>query len=69
MDKVFEVIGVLIITVVAVCVFGLFLAWPLMILWNACLVPAVQGLREIGWIQAWGIMIVCGMLFKSTSSK
>jgi hypothetical protein len=28
------------------------LAWPVMMLWNGCLVPAVEGIKEIGWLQA-----------------
>ncbi len=37
-----------------------------MLLWNGCLVPAV-GVNEISWLQAWGIAILCSILFKSTS--
>jgi hypothetical protein len=42
------------------------LAWPVMALWNDCLVPAVDGTREIGWLQAWGIQVLFGILFKSS---
>jgi hypothetical protein len=52
--------------------FGFFMAWPVMKLWNGCLVPAVSILHVISWKQAWGIMFVCSILFKtsvSTSSK
>jgi hypothetical protein len=41
------------------------LAWPVMALWNSCLVPAIHGLNEIGWLQAWGIACLCSILFKS----
>jgi len=41
------------------------LSWPVMMLWNLCLVDAVSGLKEIGWVQAWGINILCGILFKA----
>ena len=40
-------------------------SWPVMMLWNECLVPAVDGLREVGWVQAWGISTLCGILFKT----
>lgn len=39
-------------------------AWVVMALWNACLVPAVTVLNEVGFWQMWGIMVVCNSLFK-----
>ena len=44
------------------------LAWPVMELWNQCLVPAVDGTHEIGWLQAWGIQFLANLLFKATIS-
>jgi len=40
------------------------LAWPVMELWNQCLVPAVGGIKEIGWLQAWGLQFLVNLLFK-----
>ena len=45
------------------------LSWPVMILWNECLVSAVEGIKEIGWIQAWGISTLCGILFKANITQ
>lgn len=45
------------------------LSWPVMTLWNECLMPAVTGIKEIGWIQAWGISTLCGILFNTTITK
>ena len=45
------------------------LSWPVMALWNGCLVDAVSGLKEITWLQGWGISILCGLLFKPSSVK
>ena len=45
------------------------LSWPVMMLWNGCLVGAVDGVKEIGWLQAWGIQFLFALLFKSTSTK
>jgi len=42
------------------------LSWPLYMLWNGCLVDAVSGVKEITWMQAWGINILAGILFKTT---
>jgi len=32
---------------------GLIVSYPIMILWNNCLVGAIAGANEIGWLQAW----------------
>ena len=48
---------------------GFLLAWPVMMLWNGCLVDAVTIVKPIGWLQAWGIAVLASFLFKSTSSK
>ena len=45
------------------------LSWPVMMLWNGCLVGAVDGVREVTWLQAWGIQFLCGILFKATLTK
>ena len=58
-------IGLLVILVL----FSFLLAWPVMELWNGCLVPAVDGIREIGWLQAWGLQFLFGILFKTTVNK
>jgi hypothetical protein len=45
------------------------LSWPVMMLWNGCLVPAVEGVKEIGWLQAWGLQFLVNMLFKLSVTK
>ena len=50
-----------------ILIIGLIVAWPTMMLWNGCLVDAVAGISPIGLLQAWGINILCGILFKSTA--
>lgn len=48
-------------------------SWPIWMLWNGCLVGAVDGVHQITWLQAWGLSIFCSFLFKnwnaSTSSS
>ena len=55
---------------VALIGFGLLLSfllsWPVMALWNGCLIGAVDGVHEITWLQAWGIATLCSILFKPT---
>lgn len=48
---------------------GFLLSFPVYLLWNGCLVGAVAGVSEVTWLQAWGLMILCSFLFKSTVSK
>jgi len=50
-------------------IIGFVSAWPVMKLWNGCLVPAVVGVHLISWKQAWGIMVLTSFLFKSSSSS
>lgn len=47
---------------------SIFLSLPVMWLWNGCLVPAINGVNEIGWLQAWGLSILVGLLFKTSVS-
>lgn len=43
----------------------LLLAYPLMVLWNDALVPAISGVHEIGWLQAWFLQVIVSLLFRS----
>ena len=52
--------------VLALVLVSFLLAWPVMMLWNGCLVGAIDGVREIGWLQAWGLQFLFGILFKTT---
>lgn len=61
MNIILKIIGVIAIVVVL----GLVMSYPVMLLWNACLVPAIPSIHEIDWLQAWGIMFLCNLLFKS----
>lgn len=69
METIAKVIGLTVAGVVSLVVLGLIVSLPVMWLWNACLVAAIPGIKEIGWLQAWGILILCGMLFKNSSSS
>lgn len=62
-------IAVFVGAVMLAVLLGLLLSYPVMLLWNACLVPATSAVREIEWLQAWGIMVLSSLLFKSSVSK
>jgi hypothetical protein len=59
--KVFDVLfaGLIILFVMAALV-----SLPVMLLWD-WLMPTIFGLKEITWFQAWGLLFLCGLLFKS----
>lgn len=42
---------------------GALLALPVMWLWN-WLMPELFGVKDVTWIQAWGLLVLCGVLFK-----
>lgn len=58
------VLVVLVATLVAAFIEGLFVMW----LWN-WLMPAIFGLGGITYWQGWGISFLCGMLFTRTVNK
>ena len=64
-----EIVSAFFMIVGVIVVFGLLFSYPVMLLWNGCLVPAMDGVKEIGLLQAWGLMILFGILFKSTIRK
>ena len=63
------VIGGVVLFAAVICAAGLLFSIPVWLLWNGCLVGAVAGVSEITWLQAWGILILSGFLFKSSTSK
>ena len=69
MKDVIVALGAIVASIATLLFLSFLLAWPVMELWNQCLVPAVDGTREIGWLQAWGIQFLFALLFKSTSTK
>lgn len=68
MEKVIVIVGGIVVSIVGLLFLSFLLSWPVMALWNGCLVDAVSGVKEVSWLQGWGISILCGILFKSSSS-
>lgn len=50
--------------ILAVFLFAAIMSLPVMLLWD-WLMPSIFGLRSITWFEAWGLMFLCGLLFKS----
>lgn len=57
-------IGVLI----AIGIMAVLMAWPTQMLWNHCLVPAIEGVNVIGFWQALGLNFLASILFKGTNT-
>ena len=68
MDKVFVVVGAVIVGLAGLMLFSFLLSWPVYMLWNGCLVDAT-GVEEVTWLQAWGLNILFGIMFKSGLSS
>ena len=71
MDKFYKILGLAVAGIIIIVIIGLLFSLPIMLLWNACLVPAIPAIAEIGWLQAWGINILFALLFArpTTSNK
>ena len=68
MEKLSTAIGTFIGIIIIGAIISIIMAWPVQLLWNVCLVPAVDGIHELGFWQALGINVLFQMLFKSTNS-
>ena len=66
MEKFAVFVGTVVLAIAGVLLLSFLLSWPVFMLWNGCLVDAVTGVKEVTWLQAWGITILCGFLFKTT---
>ena len=69
MEKIMIVIGTVVMGFAGLLALSFLLSWPVYMLWNGCLVGAVAGVSEVTWLQAWGLTVLCGFLFKSNVSK
>jgi hypothetical protein len=61
-------IGAAVVAVMVLVMFSFLLSLPVMLLWNGCLITAVDGVHELTWLQAWGISLLFGLLFKTTTT-
>ncbi len=67
--KLFELLITLLGAITFLLLLSFLLSWPVFMLWNGCLVDAITGVKEVTWLQAWGITILCGFLFKSNLER
>ena len=64
-----EKLGIFVSAIALLFVACILLAWPVQLLWNGCLVGAVDGVNQITFWQALGINFLFGILFKNSNSK
>lgn len=64
MNSLSTAIATIVVGLALIVFLSFLLALPVMLLWDA-VIPAIFGLPEITWLQAWGLSLLCGLLFKS----
>lgn len=72
MKQITTIVGAVVLSIAGLLLLSFLLSLPVYLLWNGCLVGAVAGVTTVTWLQAWGITVLCGFLFKTsthTSSK
>jgi hypothetical protein len=65
MDNFFKWITIFTTAAVVVLAFSILLAFPTMWFWNDAMTRAVSWANEIDLMTAWGLNLLCGILFKS----
>lgn len=65
MNMFYTIVGIIVFIILA----GLLVSLPVWLLWNVCLVGAISGVNEITWLQAWGLNVLFGLLFRTTVNK
>lgn len=67
------IIATILGSIVLIIAMSALLALPVMLLWNAVLVAVFPSVSTVSFLQAWGLNLLCGFLFKggsvSSSSK
>lgn len=59
-----KVVTVIFVGIAIMLFVAAFMSLPVMLLWD-WLMPMIFGLPQITWLQAWGLMVLCSLLFKS----
>jgi hypothetical protein len=62
-DALIKIIALLITLILL----SLLLSYPVMLLWNSCLVPAIPALAPVSWLQMFGIQALLSILIPRAS--
>lgn len=68
MEKLATGIGMILGGIALIIFAAILLAWPVQLLWNGCLIDAVDGVHPIGFWQAMGLNFLFSILFKASTS-
>lgn len=68
MNAIATIIGGFVLVALVVVGFSLLFSLPVMLLWD-WLMPTLFKLPEITLFQAWGMLVLCGLLFKNSSAS
>jgi hypothetical protein len=69
MEKLITGVGLILGGIALIILAAVLLAWPVQLLWNGCLVDAVDGIHPIGFWQAMGLNFLFSILFKASSTS
>jgi hypothetical protein len=69
MEKFTTGIGLIFAGISLLVVAAILFAWPVQLLWNGCLIGAVDGVHPITFWQALGLNFLFSILFKGTSTS
>lgn len=53
----------------AILLIAVIFSYFVMLLWNGCLVPAIDGVNQISWLQSLGLTVLFSLLFKSSAKS
>lgn len=69
-ENILTFIGALVLVVALIVGIGALMALPVMWLWNGVMpnLFAADVVRPINFWNAWGLLILCGLLFRSTTT-
>ena len=67
MDKITIAISLMLIAFGLAVGLGALFAFPVEWLWNGVVTDIFPSVHQIGFLQAWGLLILCSLLFKSTN--
>jgi len=65
MKSILTILGAFALSLIIISIF----TYPVMLLWNSCLVPAVNSLNPITFWQSLGILLLTNILFKQSSTS
>ena len=69
MNEVYKPIALFFAAAFVAVILAIILAWTTQLLWNGCLVPAIDGINEITLLQALGLNFLFSILFKDSNTS